>query len=112
MRRTKTIPKFKSEDEERSFWASRDSGSYIDWSQGQRVLLPKLKPSLRTISLRLPEPMITRLKVLANKRDIPYQSLLKMLLAERLGMAEVDEAGDRRTTVHKRRQRLPSSAAL
>jgi hypothetical protein len=56
--------------------------------------------------------MITRLKVLANKRDIPYQSLLKMLLAERLGMAEVDEAGDRRTTVHKRRQRLPSSAAL
>ena len=71
MRRKKPIPKFKSEDEERNFWASHDSISYIDWSKGQRVLLPKLKPSARTISLRLPEPMIARLKVLANKRDIP-----------------------------------------
>jgi predicted DNA binding CopG/RHH family protein len=106
MRRKKAIPKFKSEDEERSIWASRDSSSYIDWSQGERVLLPKLKPPLRTISLRLPEPMITRLKMLANKRDVPYQSLLKVLLAERLGMAEVDEAGDHVATVPKRRQRF------
>jgi predicted DNA binding CopG/RHH family protein len=109
MRRKKAIPSFKSEDEERRFWANRDSSSYIDWSQGERVLLPKLKPSLRTISLRLPEPMITRLKVLANKRDIPYQSLLKVLLAERLGMAEVDEADEARdhVTMHKRRRRFP-----
>jgi hypothetical protein len=90
------IPKFRSEDEERSFWAGRDSGSYIDWSKGERVLLPKLKPSVRTISLRLPEPMIARLKVLANKRDIPYQSLLKVLLAERLGTEEAVEAGRKR----------------
>lgn len=106
MKRKRTIPKFRSEDEERSFWASHDSTSYIDWSQGERVLLPKLKPSLRTISLRLPQPMITRLKVLANKRDIPYQSLLKVLLAERLGMAEVDEGEDNVTTVRKRQRRL------
>jgi len=96
MRHKKAIPKFKDEDDERSFWAGHDSTSYIDWSKGERVLLPRLKPSLRTISLRLPEPMIARLKVLANKRDVPYQSLLKVLLAERLDMAEKVEAGRKR----------------
>jgi predicted DNA binding CopG/RHH family protein len=80
----KKIPKFKSVDEEREFWSSADSTEYIDWKRAKRAILPNLKPSLRTISLRLPESMIEELKLLANKRDIPYQSLLKMFLAERL----------------------------
>ena len=80
----KKIPKFKSADEERKFWAAADSTEYIDWKKAKRAILPNLKPSLKTISLRLPESMIEELKLLANKRDIPYQSLLKMFLAERL----------------------------
>jgi predicted DNA binding CopG/RHH family protein len=80
----KKIPDFKSEDEERKFWASADSTEYIDWKQAKRTKLIQLKPSLRTISLRLPVSMIEDLKVLANKRDVPYQSLLKVFLAERL----------------------------
>ena len=80
----KRIPKFKSEDREREFWAKEDSVEYIDWDNAKKVLLPNLKPSLKTISLRLPELMLAELKLLANKRDIPYQSLLKMFLAERL----------------------------
>ncbi len=84
----KVIPKFKSEARERAFWASHDASEYVDWTKAQRALLPNLKPSTRTISLRLPEPLIARLKVLANKRDVPYQSLLKVLLAERLKQEE------------------------
>jgi len=80
----KTLPKFKSEDAERRFWARHDSTEFIDWRKGQRVTLPSLKPSSQTISLRLPQPMLDRLKLLANKRDVPYQSLLKMFVAERL----------------------------
>jgi predicted DNA binding CopG/RHH family protein len=80
----KKIPKFKSEAEEREFWAKEDSAEYIDWENARNVVLPKLKPSLKTISLRLPEYMLAELKLLANKRDIPYQSLLKMFLAERI----------------------------
>jgi len=80
----KKIPTFKSEDEEREFWEKADSTEYLDWSRARRVLLPELKPTLRTISLRLPEFMIAELKTLANKRDVPYQSLLKMFLAERI----------------------------
>ena len=80
----KRIPKFKSEDEERDFWAKEDSTEYIDWGKAKKVVLPNLKPSLKTISLRLPELMLAELKLLANKRDIPYQSLLKMFLAERI----------------------------
>ena len=85
----KALPKFKTEDEERDFWATADSTEYFDWSSAKRAKLPKLKPSLRTISLRLPVAMIEDLKTLANQRDIPYQSLLKVFLAERL-------AGERR----------------
>jgi predicted DNA binding CopG/RHH family protein len=84
----KAIPNFKSEERERAFWTHHDASEYVDWSKAQRALLPNLKPSVRTISLRLPEPLITRLKVLANKRDVPYQSLLKVLLAERLEQEE------------------------
>jgi predicted DNA binding CopG/RHH family protein len=80
----KKIPKFSSEDEEREFWATADSTDYIDWKKGRRMLLPRLRPSLKTISLRLPEIMLEELKLLANKRDVPYQSLLKIFLSERL----------------------------
>ena len=66
------------------FWATHDSAEYIDWRKGKRATLPKLRPSSQTISLRLPKPMLDRLKLLANKRDVPYQSLLKMFVAERL----------------------------
>ncbi len=80
----KRIPKFKNEDEEREFWATHDSTDYIDWSKSKKVVLSKLKPSIKTISLRLPESMLEELKLLANKRDVPYQSLLKIFLAERI----------------------------
>ncbi len=80
----KRMPKFKSEDKERDFWAKEDSAEYIDWGKAKKVVLPNLKPSLKTISLRLPELMLAELKLLANKRDIPYQSLLKIFLAERI----------------------------
>ena|SRR5437667_6201565 len=81
---TKKVPHFKSESEERKFWSTADSTRYIDWRRAQRAVLPDLRPSLRTISLRLPELMLEELKLLANKRDIPYQSLLKVFLAERI----------------------------
>jgi len=84
MKKKKKIPKFSSEEKERKFWAKEDSTEYVDWDKAKRVVLPKLKPSLKTISLRLPELMLAELKLLANKRDIPYQSLLKMFLAERI----------------------------
>ena len=80
----KALPKFKSEEAEREFWAAHDSTEFIDWRKGRRVTLPNLKPSSQTISLRLPKPMLDRLKLLANKRDVPYQSLLKVFVAERL----------------------------
>jgi predicted DNA binding CopG/RHH family protein len=80
----KQIPEFRSEQDERNFWAGHDSTEFIDWQSAQKRRLPNLKPSLRTISLRLPVSMIEDLKVLANKRDAPYQSLLKVFLAERL----------------------------
>jgi predicted DNA binding CopG/RHH family protein len=78
------IPKFKGEDQERNFWASHDSTDYVDWRRAERVKLPNLRPTTRTISIRLPESMIEKLKVLANKRDIPYQSLLKMFVADKI----------------------------
>ena len=80
----KRLPRFKTEDAEREFWATHDSTDYIDWRRGKRMILPKLKPTSQTISLRLPKPMLDRLKQLANKRDVPYQSLLKMFVADRL----------------------------
>ena len=80
----KKIPKFSSEDTELEFWGREDSTEYLDWSKGRKATLPKLRPTLRTISIRLPESMIAELKRLANKRDVPYQSLVKVFLAERL----------------------------
>jgi len=87
----KRIPAHRSEDETREFWAEHDSTDYVDWSKAERVRLPKLKPSTKTISLRLPESLLEELKLLANKRDVPYQSLLKIYLAERV-RAELDKA--------------------
>jgi len=75
---------FKTEDEEREFWSNTDSTDVLDWTKAKKVLLSNLKPSVKTISLRLPESMLDRLKLIANKRDIPYQSLIKVFLAERL----------------------------
>ena len=80
----KQIPKFRSEDQEREFWSNADSADYLDWDEAKRIVLPNLKPSQKTISLRLPEMMLVQLKVLASMRDVPYQSLLKMFLAERI----------------------------
>jgi predicted DNA binding CopG/RHH family protein len=80
----KKIPSFKSEAEERKFWAAEDSAEYIDWSKARRVGFPNLKPSLKTISLRLPASMIEELKILATKKDVPYQTLMKLFLSERI----------------------------
>jgi predicted DNA binding CopG/RHH family protein len=80
----KTIPPFATESDERAFWAQADSTDYIDWNTANRVTLPNLRPSTRTISLRLPEFMLAQLKTLANRRDVPYQSLMKVFLAERI----------------------------
>lgn len=80
----KQIPKFRDEDEERDFWATHDSSKFIDWRASKRLTLKNLKPSTRTISVRLPESLLDDLKVLANKHDVPYQSLLKIFLAERI----------------------------
>jgi predicted DNA binding CopG/RHH family protein len=80
----KRIPKFRNEDEEREFWSKHDSTDYLDWKKARRVTFPNLKPSVKTISIRLPQMMLEELKLLANKRDVPYQSLLKMFLAERI----------------------------
>ena len=80
----KEIPTFQNEEEEREFWARHDSTEYLDWDEAEAVVLPKLKPSTRTISLRLPELMLNELRIIANKRDIPYQSLIKLFLKERI----------------------------
>ncbi|MGE5347071.1 MAG: BrnA antitoxin family protein [Acidithiobacillales bacterium] len=80
----KRIPRFRNEDEEREFWATHDSVDYVDWSKARRVRFPKLRPSMKTISLRLPEAMLAELRIQAHKRDVPYQSLLKVYLADRL----------------------------
>jgi len=78
------VPTFKNEDAERDFWATHDSAEFVDWAKAKRAIFPNLKPSTKTISLRLPESMIASLKLLANKRDVPYQSLLKVFLAEKV----------------------------
>ncbi|MGB1799894.1 MAG: BrnA antitoxin family protein [Gammaproteobacteria bacterium] len=82
MSKLKRIPKFKNEDEERAFWDKHDSTQYVDWSKAVHAKLPNLKPSTKTISLRLPEFLLASIKVEANKRDMPYQSLIKAWLAE------------------------------
>lgn len=80
----KNIPQFKNEEAEQQFWAEHDSSDYVDWNSAQKVAFPNLKPSLKSISIRLPETMIEQLKVIANKKDVPYQSLVKIYLSEKL----------------------------
>ena len=83
-KRLKSIPKFTNEDEERKFWEQHDSSEYIDWSKTQSVVMPNLKPTTRTISLRLPQHLLDSIKAAANARDVPYQSLIKVWLQEKL----------------------------
>ena len=84
MNKKKNIPKFKSEAEERNFWSKNDSTDYLDWNKSKPVHFPNLKATSRTISIRLPESLIEEIKVLANKQDVPYQSMLKILLADKV----------------------------
>jgi predicted DNA binding CopG/RHH family protein len=81
---SKSIPKFKNEQEERAFWSDHDSSEYLDWKSAERVLFPNLKPSTKSISLRLPESLLDALRQMANERDVPYQSLIKMILQDRI----------------------------
>lgn len=81
----KSTPKFRTEAEERRFWEAHDSSDLVDWSKAERVHLPNLKPSTTSISLRLPVTLLDQIKVAANKRDVPYQSLIKTWLAEKTG---------------------------
>lgn len=83
-KRYKQIPKFKSEDEERKFWTKADTSEYFDYDKAERVIFPNLRPSTRKISLRLPEWLIDGVKTLANAQDVPYQSLMKLFLSERV----------------------------
>jgi predicted DNA binding CopG/RHH family protein len=80
----KPVPTFASEAEERTFWETNDSSEHVDWSKAERVRLPNLKPSSTSISLRLPNALLERIKVAANKRDVPYQSLIKTWLSEKI----------------------------
>ena len=79
----KSVPKFRSEAEERRFWETHDSADYVDWIKAEPMRLPNLKPSTTAISLRLPVTLLERIKIAANKRDVPYQSLIKTWLAEK-----------------------------
>ncbi|MBI1774710.1 MAG: BrnA antitoxin family protein [Proteobacteria bacterium] len=83
-RRTRAAPRFRSEGEERAYWESHDSSRAIDWNMAERVRFPNLKPSTISISLRLPVGLLERIKIAANKRDVPYQSLIKTWLAEKV----------------------------
>ena len=84
MRQRKSIPSFENEDQEREFWSEHDSTDYVDWSQAETAVFPRLKPTTRTISLRLPEYMLEQLRTIAHKRDVPYQSLIKIFLKDRI----------------------------
>jgi predicted DNA binding CopG/RHH family protein len=78
------IPKFRNEDEERKFWSRNDSADFLDWKNAKSAKFNKLKPSVHSISLRLPDVLLGKLKILANKKDVPYQTLLKIYLSDRV----------------------------
>ena len=84
MKKLKKIPVFKNEDEERTFWSNNDASDYMDWSTSEKVRFSNLKPTTKTISLRLPEYILEELKLLAHKQDVPYQSLIKIFLKDRI----------------------------
>ena len=83
-KQTKTVPKFADEAQERMFWETHDSTEYLDWSKAKKVTLPKLKPTTKTISLRLPQHLLDSIKTATHARDVPYQSLIKVWLQEKL----------------------------
>ena len=109
MRKTKevkTVPTFQSEAEERAFWETHDTTGYVDWSQAKVAVFPDLRPSTETISLRVPAGLLAELKVLANQRDVPYQSLMKVFLAERVVRERALSAGQRpNKALHRTRQK-------
>ena len=84
MKNLKSIPKFKNIKQEAEFWDTHDSTDYIDWSKAQNTIFPNLKPSTESISIRLPSSLLANIKTLANKKDVPYQSLMKIFLSERI----------------------------
>ena len=84
MKKLKEIPKFENEDAERNFWANENSTNFIDWENAESTVLPNLKPTTTTISLRISESMLNKIRLVANKRDVPYQSLIKIFLKERI----------------------------
>lgn len=84
MSKLKKIPAFKNENEEKEFWRVNDSSEFLDWSKSKKIILPKLKPTTKTISLRLPEHILDEIKMMASKRDVPYQSLIKIFLKDRV----------------------------
>lgn len=104
-KRLKRIPRFETEGEERQFWSTHDTTDYIDWSSARRAVFPNLRPSTETISLRLPAPLLADLKALANARDVPYQSLLKVFLADQVRQEQA-AAGQ-----HNRRQPAKARSA-
>jgi len=85
MSKLKPVPTFKNEAEERKFWKTHDSTDYVDWNKATRARFPNLKPSTQSISIRLPVSLLEQIKIAANRRDVPYQSLIKMWLAEKVG---------------------------
>ncbi|MCW5981556.1 MAG: BrnA antitoxin family protein [Bryobacteraceae bacterium] len=92
-KRFKAVPAFQSEEDERTFWETHDTTEYVDWSQARVGVFPDLRPSTETISLRLPAGLLAELKIFANKRDVPYQSLMKIFLAERVARERAINAG-------------------
>jgi predicted DNA binding CopG/RHH family protein len=90
----RAVPKHKDEDTERDFWSFADSTDYVDWTKAAPASFPNLKPSLKTISLRMPEPLLDRLKSMANERDVPYQSLIKIILSERIAEELAGQSSD------------------
>lgn len=84
MKKLKILPRFKSEDEERKFWTKADSSQYFNWNKQERALFPNLKPTTESISLRVPKYLLASIKELANSKDVPYQSLIKMFLVDRV----------------------------
>jgi predicted DNA binding CopG/RHH family protein len=110
----KPIPKFASEAAEREFWATADTTEYFDWSKARPVVFPNLKPTTTPISVRLPETLLLELKRLANERDVPYQSLLKVYLAERVAVERGIRARQRphqRLQPTKARRNRPRNAS-
>lgn len=112
LKRSRQLPRFESEAAEREFWETYDTAGLIDWSRPTAAVFPNLKPSTETISLRLPAGLLAELRVLANKRDVPYQSLLKVFLAERVARERIEQRAampNRRLQPTKARSRKPST---